>query len=225
MNPPTIEKHEGILVVREDLIPGGTKARAIPVLFNGAQEYVYASPVFGYAQIALAHAASQNGKKALIFCARRSIKHPNTIAAYQAGANVFQVDCGYMTVVTARAKEYCDRTPTAKLLPFGLDDPAFIAELTRQARSLPVKPKEVWCAAGSGVLSRALGAAWPKARINAVRVGAEPNVGNAALWSAPEKYEQPAQIKPPFPSCVNYDAKVWRFVKAHANPGALFWNL
>ena len=30
---------------------------------------------------------------------------------------------------------------------------------------------------------------------------------------------------PPFPSCSNYDATAWRFVKAYARQGALFWNV
>lgn len=132
---PVIETHEGIIVVRDDLIAGGTKVRALPVLFNGAEEYVYASPVYGYAQIALAHCAASHGKKALIFCARRKEKHPRTLEAYNAGANVFQVDCGYMSVVKAKAKEYC-RQSGACLLPFGLDNPAFINALSAVAARL-----------------------------------------------------------------------------------------
>jgi hypothetical protein len=222
---PVLEEHEGIRVVREDLIPGGSKARAISVFFDGAEEYVYASPVYGYAQIALAHAARRHGKKALIFCAQRGTKHACTLEAYNAGANVFQVECGYMSVVRARAKLYCQDNPRAKLLPFGLDDPLFIAALAGVAATIAKQPSEVWCAAGSGVLARALGKAWPDARINAVMVGATPDVGRARLFAAPEKFEQDARRKPPFPSCSNYDAKVWRFVKQHAEPGALFWNL
>jgi hypothetical protein len=38
---PITEQHEGILVVRDDLFPGGTKARFIPRLFDGANEVVY----------------------------------------------------------------------------------------------------------------------------------------------------------------------------------------
>jgi hypothetical protein len=41
--PITVE-HEGVLVVRDDLFPGGTKARFLGILFDGAEEVVYASP-------------------------------------------------------------------------------------------------------------------------------------------------------------------------------------
>jgi hypothetical protein len=67
--------------------------------------------------------------------------------------------------------------------------------------------------------------AWPEAAFHAVRVGAPPNIGRARLWSAPEKYEEPAREPPPFPSCDNYDAKVWQFASRHASDGALIWNV
>jgi hypothetical protein len=47
-------EHEGVLVVRDDLFPGGTKARFLGILFNGAEEVVYASPAEGGTQVALA---------------------------------------------------------------------------------------------------------------------------------------------------------------------------
>lgn len=221
---PVVEEHDGFIVVREDLIPGGTKRRALPVFFDDAHTYVYASPVYGYAQIALAHAAGAAGKRALIVCARRQQPHPRTLEAYNAGADVWQCDHGYMTVVQKKAREFA-AVPGSKLLPFGLDDPAFIDAVAGIAAGLKLAPKEVWSAAGSGVLSRALQKAWPAASFHAVRVGAEPDTGRAEVHTAPEKFEQEARFKPPFPSCSNYDAKVWQFVKRHASPGALIWNL
>ena len=223
---PSLEivEHDGILVVRDDKMPGGTKARVLSVLFNHHQEYVYASPVFGYAQVALAHTAAAHGKRATIFCAARKHKHPRTVEAQAAGARIVEVPAGYMSVVRARARVYA-QAAGACLLPFGLDDPAFIEALASLARSLPLTPPEVWTVAGSGVLSRALQIAWPEARFFAVQVGAVPNAGKAELFVAPERFEQDARQPPPFPSCSNYDAKAWRFVKQHATQGALFWNV
>ena len=37
MTKPLVENHKGVLVVRDDLFPGGTKARFIPLLFNGVR--------------------------------------------------------------------------------------------------------------------------------------------------------------------------------------------
>jgi hypothetical protein len=86
-------------------------------------------------------------------------------------------------------------------------------------------PTEFWSVAGSGTLTRALQAAWPDAAAHAVRIGADPDAGRATLYHAPEPFERPAKQPPPFPSCDNYDAKAWRFITAHAQPGALFWNV
>lgn len=224
--PPLLVEHEGIIVVRDDLLPGGTKRRALPAFLDDQHdEYVYASPVYGHAQIALAYLAQDVGVKASIFCAKRKEWHELTKEAADLGALIHEVPNGYLRVVQARAREHCEQHRGAKLLPFGLNDPAFIEALAVVALELPVWPTEVWTAVGSGVLTRALQIAWPKAKFCGVRVGASSNAGLAYVYAAPEVYEQSARILPPFPSCSNYDAKVWRFIKEYAAPGALFWNV
>ena len=54
---PVIVTVEGIHVVRDDHIPGGTKRRVLEPLVakSAGTEFVYASPAYGYAQIALAY--------------------------------------------------------------------------------------------------------------------------------------------------------------------------
>lgn len=223
---PIIREHEGFHVVRDDLLPGGTKRRAIHVLFNQNPEYVYASPVYGYAQLALAYAAKDYGKRATIFCAQRKTLHPLTNEAREAGAVVVQVPFGYMNVVRARATEYCAYHPGAVLLPFGLALEPFITALADVARELSIEPREVWSVVGSGALTLALQQAWPEARFYGVQVGAVPkDVGKAKVFVAPERYEQDAKIRSPFPSSVNYDGKMWQFVKRYASSGALIWNV
>jgi hypothetical protein len=225
MLPPlTVEEVAGILVVRDDRVPGGTKRRVLGPLLAGADEWVYASPCQGYAQVALAHACHEQGKRATVFVAKRATPHKRTAEAIAAAARVVQVPVGYMTVVSARARAYAEQTG-AGLLPFGFDTPAFIAALADLARSLGLSPAEVWAVAGSGTLSRALQRAWPEAAHHAVRIGAVPKAGAARLYQAPEPFERDAQVPPPFPSCSNYDAKAWRFILRHASPGSVFWNV
>ena len=225
LSPPVIETRDALVIVRDDLVAGGTKVRALPALLTaGAREYVYASPVYGYAQVSLAHAAAAAGVRATIFCAQRQTLHARTREAQAAGARIVQVPVGYMSVVTARAQAYC-AVSGATLLPFGFDTPVFIDALAAVAADLPIKPTEVWSVAGSGVLTRALQRAWPRASFFAVRIGAHPNAGAAQVFQAPEQFQQDARTPPPFPSCSNYDAKAWRFLQVHAAPGALFWNV
>lgn len=219
--------HSGLFVVRDDLVPGGTKARVLPGLLaaiDAARQVVYASPACGYAQVALAYAARATGREAVVFTAKRKEPHPRTAEAAALGARIVMVPAGYLAHVTARARDYCELTG-ATLLPFGLDHPAMITGLREVARSIPHEPSEVWSVAGSGTLSRALQSAWPSASFHAVRIGREPDVGRARLYTAPERFEQEARERPPFPSCSNYDAKAWRFVRRSASPGALVWNV
>lgn len=226
---PVLEERDGFTIVRDDLLPGGTKRRAIHALFSDATEYVYASPVYGHAQLALAYAARDYGKHATIFCAARKELHPLTKAAQDAGATIREVPMGFLSNVQSKARCYvadlAGEGYSVRMLPFGLDDARFILALAEVARAMPVQPKQVWSITSSGVLTRALQLAWPDAKFFGVKVGAQPDAGVATVFEAPERFEQAARILPPYPSAPQYDAKLWRFVKQYAAPGALVWNV
>jgi hypothetical protein len=221
---PVIERVGAIDVVRDDLLPGGTKRRVLDTLLVGAEEFVYATAAYGYAQVALAYACAACGKRATVFTAKRAVPHARTAEAHAAGAKIVMVPYGYLSNVQAKARAYAAAVG-AVLLPFGFDMPAFVDALAAVAAALPVRPAEVWTVAGSGTLTRALQRAWPDAVFHAVRIGAVPDAGRARLYTAPEPFARDAREPPPFPSCGNYDAKAWRFITAHASPGALFWNV
>ena len=225
---PIVREHDGIMVVRDDLFPGGTKARYLRHLFAGAGEVVYASPAEGGAQTALAHCAADLGKRATIFVAKRAQPHPRALMAKRLGAKVLQVTPGYLTVVQARARAYCEATG-AMLVPFGVDMPEAIEAIAEAARQIDIKPAEVWCASGSGVLARGLAMAWPRARRHVVQVGrtlSPTDVAGAAIHKAPYKFEQACRIPAPFPADPHYDLKAWVECKARRGAGpCLFWNV
>lgn len=225
---PVLAEHDGVLVVRDDLYPGGTKARFIGAFFVDADEAVYASPAEGGAQTALATVARQLGKRATIFVADRKVLHPRTIEAARLGAKIVRIRPGYMSVVQARARDYCARTG-ARLVPFGVDTPEVIEAIAAAARSLAIEPDEVWCAAGSGVLARGLARAWPTAWRHVVQVGRElspAEVTGAAIHVYPAPFGREAKSKPPFPSDPHYDAKAWEFCVAKRGRGnVLMWNV
>ena len=52
-------------------------------------------------------------------------------------------------------------------------------------------------------------------------------MGKAWVFRHALKFDQipPEDEMPPYPSEPTYDAKVWLFVKKHAKPGALVWNV
>lgn len=221
---PFIETYDGFQIVRDDVIPGGTKRRVIDCLLKTGGEFVYASPAYGYAQVALAYACRDIGAKAVIFTAKRAVMHERTAEAKNAGAKIIMIPHGYLSNVQSKARAYTDLTG-ATLLPFGLDVPEFADGFANVAREMNIKPPEVWTASGSGVLTKALQTAWPDAVFHAVQVGAVRDCGRAKIYVAQEKFEHDARRKPPFPSCSNYDAKAWVFMKQFASPGALFWNV
>ena len=58
-----------------------------------------------------------------------------------------------------------------------------------------------------------------------MKVGKESEVGEAEPHRSSLAFSQDAKVLPPFPSCSNYDAKIWEFVLAHAADGAVIWNV
>lgn len=224
---PQTSTHDGIIVVRDDLFEGGTKARAIEPFFADHDELVYAGPQQGMAQVALGLVARRLGKRATSFVAKRADPHPRVLAASRAGAKVIQCTPGHLSVVKARAKQYCaDRG--ALMVPFGLNHPLAMQTIAAAARSTGLDPDEVWCASGSGVLMRSLGLAWPRARRFSVQVGrglTAADVGGARIVTIREGFDDQVG-NPDFPSCPNYDAKAWRECKARRGAGlVLFWNV
>lgn len=223
---PKVILHDDILVVRDDLFPGGTKARFISAMFSPDREYVYASPAEGGAQTSL---ATVLGKKTTIFVAKRMQMHPRTKMAKRLGAKIVQVPCGYLNVVQAAARRYAERRKNAFLLPFGLDTPEAVMLMSKAAKQTKLDPDEVWCAAGSGTLARSLALAWPDAKLRVVQVGrtlSSDEVAGAEIFIHPLPFGKHAKTTPPFPSDPHYDAKAWEIcVKERGKGVVLFWNV
>lgn len=223
--PPILETYSGITVVRDDLHPGGTKARFIRDLYRQADELVYASPVQGGAQYSMAYCARELGKRATVFVAKRQNRHPRYRQIVSMGAKVIEVSPAYLTVVQARARTYAQQTG-ATLLAFGFNSPYAINAIADAARLIPFVPDEVWCASGSGVLACGLMTAWPRARLNAVQIGRDPVLPHGAkIWLYPRGFDTLGP-QAPFPADRHYDAKAWEVCQRHHGSGrVLFWNV
>jgi hypothetical protein len=240
-NPaPVIETHEGIRVVRDDLLDYGSKIRSVDYLIGhdvfsrNVEEWVFGGcPATGYAQISLPYVANRYGKRVVLFMAKRSMDklHPYQQRSLELGADIRWVPMGFLNVTKARARDYVAENPkTRRALPLGLEDPTVIASMIRVARSLDFTPSEVWSVGSSGTLSRSLQLAWPDAAVHVVSVGhqMQPHeIGRATHYRSPYKFDQavPKHDAPPFPSAPTYDAKAWAFVRKHASEGSLFWNV
>ena len=235
-NPtPVITEHEGFQVVRDDLLGAGSKARSLDYFVKTypGKELVFGScPATGYAQISLPFVANRYDKTVHLFMAKRN---PDNYTEYQkrgmaAGAVYHWIPDGMLAVTQARAREYAAEDPSNRaLFPLGLEHDTVIGSIIKVALSLPIEePKEFWTVGSSGTLNRALQLAWPNAKAHVVSVGhtmKSREVGRAILWKSPIPFNKPAKEMPPFPSAPTYDAKAWEFMKIHAKPGALFWNV
>lgn len=235
---PLIKNYEGFQVVRDDLLGVGSKVRFIDALLwrhPEIEEWVYGScPAQGYGQVSLAAACKRHHKEAVLFMAARAKKNwlPQQKQGMILGGTYMWIKNGFLPVTEKRARDYVDKHPfSRRLLTLGLNDPTIQAAIVKVARALPAqKIEEIWTVGGSGVLSRSLQMAFPKARVNVVSVGHNlrwEEIGRAKLWRHPLKFTQdvPKEELPPYPSLRNYDAKVWTFAKKYGSPGALIWNV
>lgn len=232
---PVIERVGRLRVVRDDLIEGGTKRRVLNEILPqiAANEFVYAATPYGYGQWALAISAREIGKKVTIFYHHNEVPSALSLKAKENGANLIAVDnIISFQCVEDMAQKYADKSAKRHYLAAGLDDPLLTETLGRIISGFDIQAEEVWCAAGSGALSRSLQKAWPQAKHSIVRVRKQGSLygtlcdpGKASIYEALEEFEEEAKCAPPFPSSPHYDAKLWDFVRTKAGHNALVWNM
>ena len=228
LQEPVIETYGNFKVVREDLM------RFLPYIVDPKAELVYGGPFCGGAALALSELGKRTGQKITLFYAAREKLHPRQHQARANGATLKFVRPGYMTVVQARAKKYADKKG-AELLHLGFDMPAaedpFVEFMLKVRNKLGSEPPEVWCAAGSGFLTRCLGKAFPKSKVFGVGVGlasrhdAQSYTKNVTILESPYDFAQVCKVEVPYNSCPNYDRKAWEMMVERGKKGALHWNV
>lgn len=216
---PVIENIQGFNVLRDDLLAGGTKRRALvnwlPML--GATSFNYAGTVFGSGGWALAEACRDLGFDCRLYIARSEYRPPWTIKFRD---KIIWCDAIPVSMIL-------DVIPSGNglTLPLGFDDPDFKSCLSSVFSEVEMDVTEIWMACVSGVLVSAAQAAWPDKTVNAVCVARHHgDLGRAVKYSAPEKYHRPAELPPPYPANIFSDAKLWRFARASGLKNALIWN-
>jgi cysteine synthase len=225
---PQIAQYQGVSIVREDLLAGGTKSRFIGLAFKGTTEVCYASSHCGGGQVALAHAAKRLGKRCVIFTAARAQLHRRQFEAQALGAEFRFIRPGYQSVLNARLRAHCEASG-ATPAPFGLAVPGATDIIAEAASRAPVKPRYVWVSAGSGLLARSLRQAYPDAELHAVRVGAEVDVPGAVMHTFHRPYAWACQADVPFSIDQHYESKTYQMMKAwqadtKPKGEVLFWN-
>ena len=230
---PIIEEHNRFLVVRDDLVPGGSKMRFLPYLVQDAKEIVFGGPFCGGAPYALSVWGGRTKTKVTLFYAKRNELHIRQKKALKNGATIYQVKYGRMSNVQAKARRYA-KDKEALFLPLGFDVPEasnpFIQQM-KLVRSMVGNVDQVWAATGSGMLARCLGKAFDPIPVHGVIVGLasrnekQTYSSNVTLHKYPKDFSWSSGYEAPFPSCGNYDLKAWEMCQKLSKGKTLFWNV
>ncbi len=231
--PIEIRKHEGITVVREDLVlKGGTKTRAAEFLFSQIKEdtVVYVAPRVGLAPCAIMELAKLYDKKVILFmpACKEISEHQAYVISEGAEARFARIAA--MPNLNKIAKDYADKNGY-KFLPFGLAHPYVIAGFVRICETLLEQykmPEEIWTVVSTGVLTRGLQIGFEETNMKGVCVARnmkQGELGRTEILSEPLAFTQLEKQLPPFNTVKSYDAKAWKYIPKNTGRDIWFWNV
>ena len=253
-NPPLkiseflVKDNIEVNVIDDGVLLGGTKQRAILKFINHYDKYdefVYAGPATGFAQVALTMACVKLRKTATLFIVNHLNYDPRlTFWCQKMGANIFMY-YGKLEIAQKEADNYVNsKKETTFLIPFGLKDPVyanFLEEELLKVIPRELNPKRLWLAVGSGTLLRVLAKIWKNTEFYPVKVGRNlwEDQYKPEVWKRMggkeriEKLQYPENffvtvpnfMLPPYQSVDNYDAKVWPQVYQFGKNGDYIWNV
>lgn len=227
-NPdPIVIEHEGVKVVRDDLIVG-TKTRAGDLIASKINNdtIVYSQPRVGLAGVSLLDVAKHHNKKVVLFMPASKRISLHQACCIERGAIPIFERIAAMPILNIKAKEWADKH-NAFFIPLGLKHELATAAIVHTASKIS-EPEEVYVAISTGVLSRALQIAWPNAKFTCVAVARNlkaGELGRASVISEPLEFMQEEPIQPPFPTVRTYDAKVWKYIPKNTGRNILMWNV
>lgn len=235
-------------VVRDDLLPGGTKQRAVQAylretMADGYTSFVYASPPPGFAQVALSYVCERLGADCVVYCELDgSGFHEYSLLAQSYGATIHP--SATLRVAEKEAQAYEDTVARSRKLPLGFADPRYTQHLSEAVArewshlttDLGREPRRVWLPVGSATLGSVFAEVLPAhVELHCVDVrildpndqrlrtlAAHPRV---TMYRTAELFAQQCADTPPIPANTHYDAKLWSLIKKHATDGDLWWNV
>lgn len=229
---PVVKEHEGIRVVRDDLLVG-SKVRGGDALISSLPDnidtIVYVQPRTGLAGVSILDVAKRHGKKVKLFMPSSKRISQHQACCIEQGAEVEFHRIAAMPNLNLIAKKWAEERSNAFFVPLGLKHELVTAGIVKTAMKIP-EPDEVYVATSTGVLTRGLQIAWPNAKFTSVCVSrnmksgelgrAEP-ISEPLAFTASEKKDN----LPPFPNIDTYDGKVWKYIPKNSGKDILFWNV
>lgn len=241
VNYKNSKTNDTLHVIRDDIIFGGTKVRGCVDFFRYSDydEFIYASPTNGLAQVALAQSAYLTRKKIVLFVKKNKYLTNQTKNALQFTDNVtiYFIENANMKILFQHALEYHQHhQKTSYLLRLGFSNKLYTTYLQKNINlSIPHSlkdnpPKRLWCVAGSATLLNVLYKVFPKTHFCVVQVGKtiwddQIEKDRTTLYISDENFYDNASIQPPFPTVKSYDAKLWTFVLQYGQPHDFIWNV
>lgn len=230
----TVDQFDDVLVLRDDLYPGGTKARMLPAMIHSKSELVFGGPFCGGAPVALSVIGARLHIPVTLFYAERKSWHPRQLLCQSYGARLVAVPIGRMSKVQKAAREYAHENG-ARFFPLGYDLPEarlLLRRYMKKVREVVGTLDYLFLSMGTGMLASCAAEEWPEARIVATAVGLK------SRWSE-QKFplnleviewhtglDTPAKGAAPFPCDPYYDLKAWQTLQAYKPKGrVLFWNV
>lgn len=231
-----IKQYDMFNVIREDVLPGGTKQRGLfwyaqDIVKAGFNEIAYAGPAQGVAQAAMGVISKYFKIPAHMFYSGK----PGVLSNRARGLGVIMHEInGGLADCKHKAIEWSNMKKNRFLIPFGLDDGTFkeylVIALRRATKHLNMDQKHVWLVGGSGVLISVLYHVFPKAYFHLIQVGktiwgSSIDEARTQVFVHPDTFNTSAREMPEYPSISNYDAKVWYYAKKYGKPGDYIWNV
>jgi hypothetical protein len=241
----TIDKVEGIYVLRDDLYPGGTKARFITNFMKNSDydEFIYPGTSLGAAIVALGYAAKETKKQVTVFITERKEHNDIMQEAFGAGCGYLRfeyVPMGFYPKIKKAAERYSKdlETPNKRfLIQCGVEHDWAIQSISEFAKTIRESHGQydyVVSACSSGTLQRGLQKGELGKQYLAVATGQKnisPGVADVVKHYDIQKFESipPKEFRPPFPTVLNYDGKCWKYCKEliqkYPDKRILLWNV
>lgn len=237
--PPVLTIHDGVVVVRDDLI-SGSKCRFADLLVQSIKEdvIVYVQPRIGLAGISILNIAKRYNKKVVLFMpSSKEISHHQAVCIERGAIPKFR-RIAAMPNLNKIAKEWAEKNG-AFFVPLGLKHELVVACAAKVARNIICdkdenQPDVCFVATSTGVLVRGLQIGWDRTKFYSVCVARNMHkgeLGRAIPISEPLDFKQSEKKEnwPPFPSVSTYDAKCFKYAKKYKeqnpNERVFMWNV
>lgn len=241
--PSNVVEHDGVLVIRDDMLPGnlGSKARYAEALISQVpQKYLfYAMVPQGQALKILASVAKKHNKVIVAIAPWRKEPTEGHVEAMMRGAIMMYYQTGGMAGARKRCRDFIKEqlNDNALYIPQGVKHELIIAGFAKSCLAIneKFKPDVVFSVASTMVMSHGIQLGFPQAEIYAIQVAgnsaSKKYPGRANIIHHPQAFNDPCPKDklPPFPAISTYDAKGWTYAVEYkrANPDkiVMFWNV